>query len=322
MSYLSDWHENLYKKALRFSLGFYLILAMIVTLIHLPAPKEPDVKNLSDRVAKLILEPPSVEPPPTVRKVKKTQEKKKVTKKAKEKSKSKKKSPRPSAQQNREIINKSGLLASLIEEEKSGTLSALMENKRLDRALSNVEMISAPSQKKKFSNVKKSVSHKSNLANQKIARLGKLQKKDRVVLEKEDNVSLVSLGGNRLGGNSIYHPKELGNGAGIRLKGGRPSASNLSIDYDAIARVVEKYKSSLIYLYNKELRSNPTLKGTITVEFSIDSKGKVVEAHVITSSMDYAPLETALAKRIKMWKFPHLYDGVIVVTYPFVFFPV
>jgi hypothetical protein len=38
--------------------------------------------------------------------------------------------------------------------------------------------------------------------------------------------------------------------------------------------------------------------------------------------MDHAPLEQALASRIKMWKFPHLYDGVIIVTYPFVFFPV
>jgi TonB family protein len=130
------------------------------------------------------------------------------------------------------------------------------------------------------------------------------------------------LGGNRSSGLSILQEKNLGKGVGIRLKGGRSSASSLSIDYDAIARVVEKYKSSLIYLYNKELRSNPTLKGAITVEFSIDSKGRVVEANVVTSSMDYSPLETALAKRIKMWKFPQLYDGIIVVTYPFVFFPV
>jgi len=108
---------------------------------------------------------------------------------------------------------------------------------------------------------------------------------------------------------------------GIRLKSGGSGSGN-PIDYDAIARVVEQYKNGLIYLYNKELRSNPTLKGTISVEFSIDSIGKVIETRIVSTTMDHAPLEQALASRIKMWKFPHRYDGVVVVTYPFVFFPV
>ena len=108
---------------------------------------------------------------------------------------------------------------------------------------------------------------------------------------------------------------------GIRLKGGGSGSGN-PIDYDAIARVVEQYKNGLIYLYNKELRSNPTLKGTVSVEFSIDSSGKVIETRIVSTTMDHAPLEQALASRIKMWKFPHLYDDAAVVTYPFVFFPV
>ena len=108
---------------------------------------------------------------------------------------------------------------------------------------------------------------------------------------------------------------------GIRLKSGGSGSGN-PIDYDVIARVVEQYKNGLIYLYNKELRSNPTFKGTISVEFSIDSSGKVIETRIVSTTMDHAPLEQALASRIKMWKFPHLYDDAAVVTYPFVFFPV
>jgi hypothetical protein len=61
--------------------------------------------------------------------------------------------------------------------------------------------------------------------------------------------------------------------------------------------VVEQYKNGLIYLYNKELRSNPTFKGTISVEFSIDSSGKVIETRIVSTTMDHAPLEQALASR-------------------------
>lgn len=53
-----------------------------------------------------------------------------------------------------------------------------------------------------------------------------------------------------------------------------------------------------------------------------DQFRKVVETRIISTTMDHAPLEQALASRIKMWKFPHLYDGIIIVTYPFVFSPV
>jgi TonB family protein len=114
----------------------------------------------------------------------------------------------------------------------------------------------------------------------------------------------------------------LGDGVGIRLKGGSGGSGTGTIDYDAIARVVDQYKNGLVYLYNKELRTNPTLKGTISVEFSIDSSGKVIDTRIVSTTMNHTPLEQALASRIKMWRFPHLYDGIIIVTYPFVFFPV
>jgi TonB family protein len=163
---------------------------------------------------------------------------------------------------------------------------------------------------------------KTNLADRKIAGIGRLGKGEQVTLEKGDEVALAPFKGIASGDGSGHRGEGLGNGISVRFKGSGSGSGNASINYDAISRVVEQYKGGLIYLYNKELQSNPTLKGTITVEFSIDGSGKVVEARVVTSTMDYAPLEKALAGRIKMWKFPHLYDGIIVVTYPFVFFPV
>ena len=317
MSYLPEWHETIFKKTLRYSLSFYLLIAALLTVIHIPLPEHSDINDLPERVAKLLMEPPDVITPSKTSEVPKAPEEK-----PKEKSTEKEKPPKPSIQQTREIVKRSGLLASLIEEQQSGSLNAVIENQRLDRALSNVDLITTPSQKNTQPLIKKNLSHETDLADKKIAHLGTLTEGDRVKLSKGEQVSLARLKGSYSGHGSSGQGDGLGSGVGIRLKGSGSGSGNGSIDYDAIARVVEQYKNGLIYLYNKELRANPTLKGTITVEFSIGANGKVVDAQVVTSTMDYTPLEKALASRIKMWKFPHLYDGIIVVTYPFVFFPV
>lgn len=322
MSYFTDHHEDLFRKTLGYSLGLYLLAAVVVTIIQLPAIQQPDVKNLSTRVAKLILEPPAAPPKPTpVHKVPKGSEGEKKKKPTKKPAKIKK-NPQPTIQLNREMVKKSGLLASFIEEETHGGLTSLIENEQLNKALSNVDLIVASSRKNSRPMVRMALPNKSDLADKTIATLGTLQKKDRVKLAKKKEIVVSPLKSVSAGTGMDVRDHGLGSGVGLRLRGSGSGSALAAIDYDAIARVVEKYKGGLIYLYNKELRSNPTLKGTITVEFSIDERGKVVDVRLVTSTMDYSPLEKALARRIKMWKFPKLFDGVIMVTYPFVFFPV
>jgi hypothetical protein len=217
---------------------------------------------------------------------------------------------------------RSGLLGSLNNGSAGKQLSAMIGDQKLDQALSSVDLITSPASQRGRPSIKNALPTKTNLADRKIAGIGRLGKGEQVTLEKGDEVALAPFKGIASGDGSGHRGEGLGNGISVRFKGSGSGSGNASINYDAISRVVEQYKGGLIYLYNKELQSNPTLKGTITVEFSIDGSGKVVEARVVTSTMDYAPLEKALAGRIKMWKFPHLYDGIIVVTYPFVFFPV
>ncbi len=331
MAYLADREEVLFWKTLKYSMGFYLLLGIVLTVIQLPPLKQLDVNHLSDRVAKLILEPPKVKPPPpALAPVVKNEGKKKV--KAKEKPKVKKKvtakktivkkevAPPPTAEQNREIVQKSGLLASFVDDEAFGALNEIMEDNRLEEALSQVKVVSAAPIKKSDRKVLRTMSRpqKSKIANKKIASIGSLEKGEGVNLAKREVVTVTQITSSLGGAGGSGHG--LGDGVGLQVKG-RDSGTT-QIDYDAIARVVDKYKGGLVYLYNKELRSNPTLKGTVTVEFSIDENGKVIAAHITTSTMDHASLEKALARRIKMWKFPKLFSGTIVVTYPFVFFPV
>jgi outer membrane biosynthesis protein TonB len=312
--------DELFKKALRFSLGFYLVAAALVTIIRMPVPEHPDIQDLPERVAKLILEPPPIVATPEKPKVADVAPEKKEA----DKPKAEKKPaapPRPSAQQTREIVRQSGLLASLIEEEEKGGLNDIIESDRLTQALSSSDLITAPTAKSARAIVTKPVSHDTALVDKTVAKSKSLGSGDRTKLAQGEQVALARIPTGTGAGGTGSASHRLGDGVGIRLKGSG-SGSGASIDYDAIARVVEQYKNGLIYLYNKELRANPTLKGTISVEFSIDSTGKVIETRIISTTMDHAPLEQALASRIKMWKFPHLYDGVVIVTYPFVFFPV
>jgi hypothetical protein len=309
--------DVLFRKTLRVSLGLYLLAAAVVSIINLPVPEHPDIQDLPERVAKLLLEPPPIVATPEAPKAAEAPKGKES-----EKPKAEKKpaaAPKPSAQQTREIVKQSGLLASLIEEEEKGGLSDIIEDHRLERALSTADLITAPTAKTSRSVVTKPVLHDTALVDKTVAKSKTLGSGDRTKPARGEQVALARIptGTGGAGGGG----QRLGDGVGIRLKGGGSGSGN-PIDYDAIARVVEQYKNGLIYLYNKELRSNPTLNGTISVEFSIDSSGKVIETRIVSTTMDHAPLEQALASRIKMWKFPHLYDGIVVVTYPFVFFPV
>jgi len=320
MSYYYDQNEARFRKILLRCMAFYFAFAAAMTLIPFPHSEKPDFKNLPNRVAKLILKGPAPIPPPIVPEVSKPSEKAAPPKSKPEESKSENTNKPPS--QKRDIVMRSGLLGSLNQGAAGKSLSALIGDQKLDQALSSVDLITSPASQRGRPVIKNALPIKTNLADQKIARIGKLKEGERVKLEKGDEVALAPFKGGSSGSGAGQGGDGFGSGISVRLKGSGSGSGNGSINYDAISRVVEQYKGGLIYLYNKELQANPTLKGTITVEFSIDGTGRVIEAHIVTSSMDYAPLEKALASRIKMWKFPHIYDGIIVVTYPFVFFPV
>ncbi len=336
MAYPVDQENVLFRKTLKYSMIFYLVLGVALSTVRLPPLKQLDVNHLSDRVAKLILEPSKTEipPPPAappllkkeLKKEVKAKPKKKPAAKAEKKVAPKKKvvekevAPPSSAELNRKIVQESGLLASFSDDDVFGALNEIMEDNRLEAALSQVQVVSAAPMKKKDRKVLRSMSRpqKSKLVNKKIASIGSLEKGEGVQLAKREAVTVTQITSSSGGADGSGHG--LGSGIGLQVKG--RNSGNAKIDYDAIARIVDKYKGGLVYLYNKELRSNPTLKGTVTVEFSIDPNGKVVDARITTSTMDHASLEKALARRIKMWKFPKLFSGTIVVTYPFVFFPV
>jgi TonB family protein len=89
----------------------------------------------------------------------------------------------------------------------------------------------------------------------------------------------------------------------------------------AIAATVRQYQSGIRYAYNKELLANNGLSGRISVAFLIRPDGGVESAEISRSTVGWPPLEEAVLRRIRHWKFPESEGGAVRVTFPFVFHP-
>jgi len=90
-----------------------------------------------------------------------------------------------------------------------------------------------------------------------------------------------------------------------------------------IRRIVASYLGGLRYMYNKELRKDPDLKGKLVVRFEISPSGRVTQTDMVSSTLGAPGLEQAILGTIQKWKFPRIPDesGSVKVTYPFVFLP-
>ena len=92
---------------------------------------------------------------------------------------------------------------------------------------------------------------------------------------------------------------------------------------ESIKEVIKSHRGSLDFAYRKALRSDPTLKGIINIEFTVSPDGSVISARIVSSTISDPSFEEDVLKRVKTWKFPAYPDsGNTVVTYPIEFSPV
>jgi periplasmic protein TonB len=120
------------------------------------------------------------------------------------------------------------------------------------------------------------------------------------------------------GGGTLKGRKTTAVKSPFRIKGYADGKSPRT--YEEISEVVEGYKGMISLLYNKALRNDPTLRGTVTVEFTIAAIGDILECKVTDSSAEDPPFEESLCKRIMGWKFPSVPEGDVTVVYPLVFY--
>ena len=323
-----DHEDRDFILALMASLFFYTSLVLLIHIVKIPERSREDFKHIPPHIAKLILEVPKPTPRPQApgqktASIPKTQEvpKQEPTPQKETKKDSDPTSPpsqeearlrleqeaRALQQRNREVAMQSGLLRLLTKEDRSrSSVKDLTEGKSLEKVLSPV------------------------------TGLGHLQEPP----PQETSEGSRVIKGNGSGGidRLIAVLKEQGGGAGggggsrglgerrvtrvespIEIKGSEGEEATRS--YESIREVVDTLTGWIRFVYNRALRENPTLKGTITLEFEIVPGGDVSRCRVVSTTVKNPALEDQLVKRFQQLKFPPISEGINTVIYPITLVP-
>ena len=90
---------------------------------------------------------------------------------------------------------------------------------------------------------------------------------------------------------------------------------------EEIQIVFDRNKSSLFSLYQRALRKNPALQGTVVLKLVIAPSGKVTSASVVSSELNDPTLEQKIINRVKLFSFGAKSVPTWRGNYPIKFFP-
>jgi TonB family protein len=336
-------------------IAFYGLVAVVLNLIHVEPPQREDFKQLSPRIAQLIVEaakPPA--PPVEVKKEEAAQtpeeavEEKPAEEKPKEEVKeepktepaqetpppvevAKQQGPTPEeiqAQQeaarkkNVEIAMNSGLLKIL----KQAPVAARPADEKVQKMFAQVKGLSTETSSQPSGTSAIEVSGATRGIDDIVAKLQKDLAGSKPILPDKAVTSggidaVVSEAKTDLpvgtGATALKEHQTTKVDSPFEVKGFE--GGEIPRTMDQIAEVVDSYKGGITFLYNKYLRDNPSLRGVVTVEFLIASSGEVLDCKVVNSTMNFKPFEEALSKRILQWRFPPVSGGNMTIVYPIVF---
>jgi len=110
----------------------------------------------------------------------------------------------------------------------------------------------------------------------------------------------------------------IGPAGGARRTGTSGKASR---SREEIELVFDKNKGAIFALYNRALRSDPSLEGKLVLRLTIAPNGQVTFCEVVSSELGDPALENKLVQRIKLFRFEAKDVESITTTKPIDFFP-
>jgi hypothetical protein len=91
---------------------------------------------------------------------------------------------------------------------------------------------------------------------------------------------------------------------------------------EEIQIVFDRYKAALYRLYNRELRKDPTLRGQLVLQLTIQPDGSVSICQLHSSSMDAPVLADQVVQRVLTFDFGAKEDiAAMTIIYPIDFLP-
>ncbi len=291
------------RKALATSLLLGLLLGWVFPLIPLPLPELREPVEVPERLTRLLQERPRTPPPVTPRETRPEEKPEPVEKLVAEAEAT----PRPGPQQApKQAAGSKGILA--FREQFSGladnrSVAALGLKARINRA---GEAASGATTRSLVTTQASGSSGGINLAA--LSRSGGNgggQQLEGVEVARATS-TIVAIGG--------------GGGAGAQGLGG--DGPPLGRTDEEIQIVFDRHKSALYRLYNRELRSDPTLKGQMVLRIRIEPDGSVSLCELQTTDMNAPQLSVQVVERVRTFDFGAK-EGIAAVTilYPIDFLP-
>lgn len=324
---ISPEERRRFRKILLITLLIFLVLSIVMPLLPVPEPDEDDVAEVPPRLARLILERKQQEPPPPPPEpeIAKPEEKPAEEPKPEEKQPEEQKAepepepepeppppPQPTQQTARDVAQQSGVLAF------ADSFADLRDNKVLDSITSQSVLTTEGSESQQTqqqrSIVTAGVSEGSGGINTAALSTGTgsgTTLQGRATSKVESTVGTGSGGGgakNTSGGQSSS-----GGASGTGRLAGR-SEENVQIVFD-------RNKSKIYNVYNRALRSNPSLQGKVVLSLTIAPSGKVTKCTIVSSELNDPALEKKLVQRVKLLNFGPAEVATTTISYPIDFFP-
>ncbi len=90
------------------------------------------------------------------------------------------------------------------------------------------------------------------------------------------------------------------------------------IDKTSVARVFRRRKGAIKYCYERALKTNPKIKGKVSVRFTIGSAGRITSIKVTSNTTGDPSVGSCIQAKIKSWRFPPAEGGKVTFTHTFV----
>lgn len=292
--------DNVFKYLAWVLVILFFIAAYFLNSVDLPEPKRQSLKQVSPRLAQLVIEKKKEE----IKKPKPKPKKKVTPKKEKPKPKKKKevvKKPKPEKQIQKpkptakEVAQSSGLLAFADE------LNDLRDDFDLDE-------LDAPVV--------------NNVAKKKV----QTPQQDVLTAKATTGSSGIKLSGTAKAAKSTLQQRKTAQVKTtiqqVKLTKKDPKKAQLRVrSEEEIERVFQKNKGKIFTIYNRELRKDPSMKGKVVFELTIAPNGTVTKCIISSSEIDNKKLQKRLISKIKKFKFKSLNVPAITVNYPIDFLP-
>jgi TonB family protein len=314
------------KKCLTVSSIVGLLLIIVILLAPALPEKPKTLDNVSERIARLIIEKPKPIPAAkTPERVAKAEPPKGVEEKPIEQPKPKappRKSPtEPKVTQDRGVQGRQKAQQEVTKNvaQVTGSLDKVMEN--ISKALpASSQQVASSSNAR----ARRARGVKGGRSSEQLASVGGVS-----------NISSADVSGSAIDnrGISIAAITDLavdgiGGGGGSGEGGGVPNGSaggsgNASSyrSNESLLSVVRRYAPGIQFCYDNELKKNPGLRGKLVVAITVLASGEVSEASVVENSLGSNAVSQCVLAQIRGWHFPAIAYGTTSFRAPFVFTP-